>query len=289
MKVEKVDTVRCGLGEGAVWDAATKSLLFIDIWGQKVYRFDPEAGRTDHWDVPAHVGAIGLRDGGAVLAMKDSLYTLDFASGAVDRVAGPIFENPRLTINDGAVGRDGRFVFGGCDTQIRDAEPIGGLFSLGPDHVIRELDTGIHLSNGHCFAPDGRTLYCADSFTSTVYAYDYDPESGDVSNKRAFAKTTELGGLPDGSVVDSDGTVWVSVFEGGKVAAFRPDGTLQRTVALPAHLISSVAIGGPALDTLYVTTIDPAAFGGEPDDAGGHVYAVTGLGIRGVPEASYAG
>jgi sugar lactone lactonase YvrE len=122
-----------------------------------------------------------------------------------------------------------------------------------------------------------------------LYAYDYDGASGQVSNKRAFAETAELGGVPDGSAVDADGVVWVSIFQAGKIAAYRPDGKLERVVDMPVKLISSVAWGGEGLDRLYVTTIDPVSFGWAAEEGGGNVYVVEGLGTRGVPEGRYAG
>lgn len=290
MKIERVDTVRCGLGEGAVWDADAQALYFLDIWGQKVFRHDPASGATRSWETPGHVGAMGLREGGgAVLAMKDTLHALDFATGECARLAGPVFDDPDVTVNDGAVDRRGRFVFGGCCAGIESPRPIGGLFRLDPDHSVVRLDSGTHQSNSHCFSPDGATLYCADSHLRTMYAYDYDLDTGNVANKRVFATTGDLGGVPDGSAVDADGVVWMSVFEAGKVAAWRPDGTLDREIDLPVRLISSVAFGGPGLDTLYVTTIDPTQFGWAEEDGSGYVYAVTGLGTRGVAEARYAG
>ena len=81
----------------------------------------------------------------------------------------------------------------------------------------------------------------------------------------------------------------MSIFEGAKIAAFRPDGTLERTIDMPVRLISSVAFGGAALDLLYVTTINPTEFGGEAEEGSGYVYVIEGLGTRGVPEARYRG
>jgi L-arabinonolactonase len=290
MKISRVDTHRCLLGEGAVWDSEGKALYFLDIFGKSVFRHDPASGVTQSWLTPGHVGALALREGGgALLAMADSLHTLDFATGACAKIAGPAFASDQVTINDGAADRAGRFVFGGCSAGIDNPRPIGGLYSLEAGGAITELDHGTHQSNSHCFSPDGRTLYAADSFLKTLYAYDYDPATGKASGKRAFFDTSELGGVPDGSAVGADGAVWVSIFQAGKIAAVRPDGTLDRTIDMPVSLISSVAWGGPELDRLYVTTIDPAAFGWEAEEGAGHVYVVDGLGARGVPEARFAG
>ncbi len=290
MKIERVATPRCGLGEGAVWDDRAQALYFLDIFGQKVLRFDPASGVTQSWTTPGHVGALALRgSGGAVLAIKDTLYGLDFISGETTRIAGPAFTDDQVTVNDGAADRAGRFVFGGCSAGMDNPRPIGGLYALDAAGQITELDHGTHQSNSHCFSPDGRTLYAADSFVKTLYAYDYDPATGQVAGRRAFAQTDDLGGVPDGSAVDADGVVWVSIFQAGKIAAYRSDGKLERVIDLPAKLISSVAWGGAQLDQLYVTTIDPTQFGWPAEEGSGYVYVVEGLGSRGVPEGRYAG
>jgi sugar lactone lactonase YvrE len=91
-----------------------------------------------------------------------------------------------------------------------------------------------------------------------------------------------------------DGLYWVAVYRGGKIAAYRPDGSLERTIAMPVPLVSSVAFGGPALDRLYVTTIahDVAAGGDQDhgtDDQAGSLFVIEGLGTRGRAEPEFAG
>jgi L-arabinonolactonase len=289
MHVDRVETDRCALGEGALWDPEVQALYFLDILGKKVLRYDPDTGETARWDLPERVGAMGLRDGGgAILALTDSLYAFDFSDGACRKIAGPVFDNPNVVLNDGAVDRRGRFVFGSCDVDLEASRPVGGLFGLDREHRIVVHHEGVHQSNSHCFSPDGKTLYCADSFLGTAYAYDYDLDTGAVSNKRIFVNTEELGGVPDGSTVDADGLVWMSICAAGKIAAFRPDGKLERVVEVPVALVSSVAWGGPAFDRLYVTTIDPVHFGRPAEDGAGHVYVFDDLGCRGLPEPRFA-
>lgn len=290
MHIERIDTPRCILGESAEWDAVHQALFFVDIWGQKVLRYDCATGATQSWAVPRHIGGLALREaGGALLAMQDALYTLDFASGESTKIAGPVFDHPRCTINDGCVDRRGRFVFGATDMDFQNPQPRGGVYAIDAAHQVTRLDGDIHISNSHCFSSDGRTLYCADSHLHTMYAYDYDLDTGLATNRRVFVSTQDLGGMPDGSTVDADGLVWMAVFDSRKVAAFRPDGQLERTVELPVRMVSSVAFGGPNLDILYVTSINPVAFGQADEPDAGYVYAVHGLGSRGLPESRYAG
>jgi L-arabinonolactonase len=289
VKIHRVDTQRCQVGEGAVWAADEQALYFLDITGRKVHRYDPNAGATRSWETPGNVGALALRRGGVALAMKDEVQALDIASGRFELLARLAGAPARATFNDGKVDRRGRFAIGLCDTDMSDPQPIGGLYSLGADHRFRELDAGIHFSNSPCWSPDGATLYFSDSLKNAVYAYDYDLETGAAANRRLFADTTALGGMPDGATTDRDGLVWMAIFRAGKVVAFRPDGRVEREVATPVRLAVSVAFGGADLDQLYVTTIDPTFFGEPAEDGAGEVYVIEGLGARGVPEPRFAG
>lgn len=60
----------------------------------------------------------------------------------------------------------------------------------------------------------------------------------------------------------------------------------QRKVVLeipfPAKQVTSAAWGGPNLDILYVTTAATTRDGEQPPSAG-HLFKVTGLGVKGLP------
>lgn len=104
-----------------------------------------------------------------------------------------------------------------------------------------------------------------------------------------FVTTSELGGMPDGATVDSEGVVWMAIYQGGKLAAFRPDGKIEQIIDMPVSQPASVMFGGPDLDQLYVVTIDPASFGQPAEDDAGCTFLIEGLGVRGVPEPRYQG
>ncbi len=289
MKIERVPTVHCMVGEGPLWDVAEQALYFIDIVGKVVHRYDPRTAQTRSWNVGQIIGSMALREsGGAIVALKEGIFTLNFDSGNVELLAKARHSNPRAQMNDGKVDRRGRFVVGSGDSDIRNCQPYGSLYSLRADGTLHELDREIAISNGPCWSPDNKTFYFSDSLPYRIYAYDYDLETGEVANRRQFADTRELGGIPDGATVDSDGLVWMAICEGAKVVAFRPDGKVERTIEMPVKLPGSVMFGGPDLDELYVTSIDPRLVGREPD-GGGDMFIVTGLGARGIAEPRYAG
>ena len=290
MRISRVDTPKLLVGEGPLWDVAEQALYLVDIVGKSVSRYDPASGTTRRWEVPTVIGSMALRQGGgALVALKDGIYALDLDDGTVTPLAIPPGQHPRAQMNDGKVDRRGRFVVGSGDSDIADTQPYGSVFSLAADGSLDVLDTGIAISNGPCWSPDDKTFYFSDSLTYSIYAYDYDIATGKVANRRLFAETRALGGIPDGATVDADGLLWMAICEGAKVVAFRPDGQVERIVDMPVKLTASVMFGGPDLDQLYVTSIDPALLRRPPEDGAGCTFVIEGLGARGLPEPRYAG
>lgn len=285
MIVSRIDAVRCTVGEAPVWDVEENALFLLDIGQSRILRYRPSDGGVAAWETPAPATALALREqGDALLAIKDTLYAFDFTSGESKALARAADQPEVATFNDGKVDRQGRFVVGSCTTEFANPTPIGGIYSYAKAGALVKQAGDIALSNGTCFSPDGRTLYFADCALQTIYAYDYDTETGHVGDRRVFATTGELGGVPDGATVDADGLVWSAINQAGKVAAFRPDGQLERTVDLPTPFVGSVMFGGSDLADLFVTTIDTVYFGQAPQEASGYLYLVEGLGARGLPE-----
>lgn len=96
-----------------------------------------------------------------------------------------------------------------------------------------------------------------------------------------------LEGFPDGQAIDTDGNLWIAVFNGYKVIKIDPrqPETLLDTIKIPAKQVTSVAFGGPNLDELYVTsarfTVDGVVL--DPKEGHGVTYKVTGIGAKGYP------
>jgi L-arabinonolactonase len=289
VQIAKLDTAHCVGGEGPLWDTAEQALYFIDNFGKKAHRYDPTTGKTRSWDMPDVITALALRTGGgAVVTLRSGIHLLDLTTGALECLS-PLPEPRPHGFNDGKVDRRGRFMIGASTANIANPTPDGGLLRLDPDHQLTKLDHGVHFSNGPCWSPDDKTFYFSDSWLKNIYAYDYDIATGGVSNKRVFVNTADLGGVPDGATVDSDGRLWVAIYGGGKLATFSPDGTLERTIAMPVRLVSSVAFGGANLDRLFVTTIAHGIHGDPVEEGAGHVYMVDGLNVKGIPEPRFAG
>jgi len=292
MNIERIGEVRCQLGEGPVWDVLEQALYFVDTLRGQIHRHDPKTGRSRSWNTPGILGSLALRErGGAVLALGHGFHFFDFATGIATLIADPREAGRPTQFNDGKTDRRGRFFAGTVRPGAR--EPIGSLYRLDRDLGVQEVETGIIVSNGPCWSPDNSIFYFADSMRQRIYAYDYDARSGAISNRRVFADTTALAGIPDGATVDRDGRVWSAICNGGKIACYRPDGILETQIEVPRRLVSSVMFGGPQLDQLYFTTIDaaqmPPEFGCDPRDGGGELFVICDLGVTGLPETRFAG
>jgi len=170
--------------------------------------------------------------------------------------------------------------------------PNGALYRLDPDLSLHKLDDHIIVSNGPCWSPDGRVFYFADSWSGEIWAYNYDLDTGDVSNKRTFCKIDRSrGGAADGSTVDAEGCLWNAQVYDGKVIRYTPDGKVDRVIDMPVKKVTSVMFGGSNLDVLYVTSMAKPPLPRFPGDGvqRGSLFAIYDLAIRGVPEPRFAG
>lgn len=291
MQIDVLVDVKTILGEGPLWDVEEERLYWIDSFGMNVFRCTHDGREIRAWDLPQKIGSMALRrKGGAVLSLARGFYFLDFKTGDVELIVDPEPDKPNNRINDGKVDKRGRFVAGSMDTM--EEGPNGALYRLDPDLSVHKIDDRIIVSNGPCWSPDGKIFYFQDTWSGEIWAYDYDLETGNVSNKRTFAKVdTSRGGAADGSTVDAEGCLWNALVYDGKLVRYRPDGKIDRVIDMPVKKVTSVMFGGPRLDTLYVTSMARPPLPRFPGDGvlRGSLFAITGLGIKGIPEPRFAG
>jgi sugar lactone lactonase YvrE len=150
---------------------------------------------------------------------------------------------------------------------------------------------GFMVTNGPAWSLDGRTFYFTDSAARRIYAFEFDMASGELGARRLFVEQPVDQGYPDGQCVDAEDHLWTAQWDGARVTRYRPDGTVERTISLPAPRVTSCCFGGDNLDTLYVTTALVGMTAAELQAAplAGGLLAVTGLGVRGLPSARFAG
>jgi len=281
------------LGEAPYWSGRDQTLTWVDMLGPSVHRWNPAQAAasepaTETWPMPRLTSlAVPRRSGGFVLAQPSGLRLVDHERGQDEPFAHPEASRPGNRYNDGKCDPRGRLWIGTLDPTGQPGR--GSLLRVDPDGAHERIDTGFTVANGIGFAPDGRTLYFAESAGRTLFAYDVDPRRGAASRRRTFVTWPE-GVKPDGLAVDEEGGVWVAIWDGWRVERWSREGKLLRTVRLPVPRPTSVAFGGRALDTLYVTTarvrLGPDALAAAP--LSGSVFEIA-PGVRGTPVALFAG
>ncbi len=290
MRIDVLVDVKTTLGEGPLWDVGEQRLYWIDSFDGRVFRCTADGREVRAWDVPQKIGSMCLRkSGGAVLSLERGFHFLDFDTGEVSPIHDPEPDRPNNRLNDGKVDKAGRFIAGSMDTREEGAN--GALYRLDADLKVTMLEDGIVVSNGPCWSPDGRTFYFTDTWSGQISAYDYDPKTGGISNKRRFAKMEHPDAGFDGATVDSQGGVWSALVYGGKLVRYTPDGGVDRVIEMPVKKVTSVMFGGPDLDILYVTSMAKPPLPRFPADPAlrGSLFAIHDLGFRGIPEMRFAG
>ena len=284
MKISKVIDLKPNLGEGPIWDTKTKQLWWIDSQDGRIFHNDEHGSDLQVWDIREKIGSMALYEDGesALLALQTGLYKYNLSTDVATLISDPEPEFPRNRLNDGKVDLKGRFVFGSMDTMEEAA--TGRLYSYEEGKDLRVLDEGIICSNGPCWSPDGSIFYFADTWTGDIWAYDYNLETGDVSNRRVFTTVDQSdGGACDGMTVDAEGFVWQAHVYGGKLNRYDPDGKLERQIDMPVKKVTCPVFGGEGFDRLFVTTMARPPLPRFPEDGKdrGTLYVIDDLGIVG--------
>lgn len=288
--VELVLDAKAQLGEGPLWDDRAGVLWWLDIMRGHVHRFDPRSGDDRIFEVGQPVGAAALREQGdsLVLAAKDGFATLDLRSGSVAMLAEVEIELSGNRLNDGYCDPRGRFWAGSM--SMGESETTGSLYRLDADHTATKMLSGVGTSNGIDWSPDERTMYFADTPTQNVDAFDFEAETGAISNRRTLITLPDGEGSPDGLVLDEDGWLWVALWRGSQLRRYSPDGELHLIVHLPAERVTKCAFGGAGFDELYITTASIGLSGAERAEQphAGSVFRCR-PGVRGRAATRYRG
>ena len=286
-----VHAAEAALGEGCVWSPIEDLLIWVDITGKAVHRFDHATGQpVSVWRYPQSVGNAALRaSGGLALGLGASVALTDRV-GAIETVIELPGEPASNRANDGAVDPAGR-LFQGTMSETDPGAPVAALHRVDADGSARRVLSDVSISNGMGWSPDQATMYYIDTLTFRVDRFDYDPDTGEIEERRPFLTFDGSTGGPDGMTVDAEGCLWVAFFGGYHVQRFSPDGERLETVVTPgAPQTTCCCFGGPDLDTLYITTARDSIAGvnteGEPNS--GALFAAD-VDAVGLPTNLFAG
>jgi gluconolactonase len=251
--------------EGPVWFGDHRCLVWSDIPGNQMLRWDEATGVVTPFRSPADFANGHTRDRQGRLVSCEHLtrrVTRTEHDGSITVLIDRFDGKPLNAPNDVVVASDGSVWFTDpgygilSDYEGRRAalELPTAVYRLDPERgdaepVVQDLER----PNGLCFAPGESRLYVVDSGSEPPSIHVYDVAEGRVGPGRRFADMSP--GSSDGIRCDTEGNLWASAGGGGDgydgVHVFAPDGTLIGQILLP-EACANLCFGGAAGNRLFM-------------------------------------
>jgi sugar lactone lactonase YvrE len=187
--------------------------------------------------------------------------------------------------NDGAVDSAGRFWLGTMnDPKEAKIANEAVLFRLDTNGSLHRILEKALIPNGISWNDKDDTMYWTDTPTNNVYAFDFDADTGNISNRRVFYHHPEDGyaGSPDGHARDVNGNMWHACYGGSKVIKISPEGNLIGEILIPTRNPTCPVFVGTEL---FITTAKEDQPEKYPESAryGGGVFRLD-VGVEGMPK-----
>jgi sugar lactone lactonase YvrE len=253
-EVELVLDTKSDLGEGAIWNYKTGELIWVNITDKILNFYNPKLKSNKEMLTGQMIGTVVPAESGKMMvALENGFYQLDPETGTKKLIDNPEEDIPGNRFNDGKCDPAGRFWAGTMSTEGK--RQAGALYRLDADSTVHKMIDNVSTSNGIVWSPDYTKMYYIDTPTRKVMAWDYNNETGEISNPETAIEVPEEMGYPDGMTIDAEGNVWIALWGGSAVGCWNPEtGELLRTISVPAKNVTSVAFGDDDLGTLYITT-----------------------------------
>ena len=261
-----------------MWHPDERCLYWVDIPAAKLFRFCPQTGDARVYDTGSDVGGFTIHeDGRLLLFMAEGAVRL-WQDGAMETVIEELPEERGNRFNDVIADPEGRVFCGVMSTERRK----GRLYRLDPNGNITVVIENTKTANGMGFSPDLRKMYFCDSGECTISLFDYDRDTGNLSNRRIIARPEPHEGKPDGMTVDTEGFIWSARWGGSRLVKMSADGQALEHLLFPVKNVSCVTFGGDNFTDMYVTTA-----GGQNTAENGELAGTLfrlNTGVKGRPE-----
>lgn len=206
------------------------------------------------------VGGFTIQSDGGLLLFRTNGTVEIWKEGKITAVIDEIPAARGTRFNDAIADPKGR-VFSG----IMATDNIKGrLYRIDTDGSYTAVVEDMLTPNGMAFSADYTTFYLTDSDRRAIYKFDYNEDSGALSNQALHIKTPDDEGVPDGMTIDSEGFIWSARWNGSGVYRYDPDGEAVMKIELPVEKVSCVTFGGDQLTRMIISS----ARGDDPPEPG---------------------
>jgi sugar lactone lactonase YvrE len=238
--------------EGPRWHGGR--LWFSDFFHAQVFSAGEQGDLRAEFAVPGSPSGLGWRpDGGLLVVSMQDRRLLLRRGGALETVA----ELSAFTgghCNDMLVDAQGRAYVGNFGFDLYAGEPprTTRLLRVDPDGSVHVAAEELTFPNGMALTPDGRTLIVAETHANRLTAFNVNPATGELSQRRLWADLP--GVFVDGLCLDAEGAIWVADARGHRVLRVAEGGRVLQTVHSGAQHSYACMLGGHDGRTLYVCT-----------------------------------
>ncbi len=244
------------LGEGTLWSSRHQALYWVDILGRQLHRYHPATQARESWPFDEEISAVAERanEPGLLVTLRSGFALFNPGTGSLQRLHNPEPHERGNRFNDGKCDAHGRFWGGTMDFGCK--RPTGALYRFDAKHrCVKAFDARYAVTNGPTWSLDGRTLYFNETAEQRIHAFDFEPETGELSNQRLWLQLGEGDGYPDGMTTDAAGRLWVAHWGAARVTCHDPINAAELArIDLPTSHVSNCAFGGLALRTLFISS-----------------------------------
>ena len=246
--------IKSKLGEGAFWNHRTQEFYWVDIIGKSLHIYNPKTKTNKSFPTPSSIGTVVPKNSSeAVIALADGVYIMNTESGNISLLSDIENDKTQNRFNDGKCDPSGRLWVGSM--AFNQEKYSGSLYMIDESGKTELKIDSVTVSNGIVWTSNHKTMYYIDTPTAQIRAFDFDNNTGSLSNERVVIEVNESFGFPDGMAIDEENMLWVGMWNGNAVVRFDPNtGEIISKIEVPAHNVTSCAFGGKLLDTLYITT-----------------------------------
>ncbi|MGQ0511163.1 MAG: SMP-30/gluconolactonase/LRE family protein [Betaproteobacteria bacterium] len=268
MPLVKVERLATGFrwAEGPVWLGDSRSLVWSDVPGNTMYRWDEESGATTVYRGPSGHANGNTRD------RRGRLLTCEHGGRRVSRTEydGRVttlmdrFQGKRLNSPNDIVCKSDRSIWftdpsfgilGNYEGAKAEPELPTNVYRLDTSGKASVVAEDINQPNGLAFSPDESILYVVESRSVPRKILAYDVVDGKTLANRRVLIDAGPKGTPDGFRVDMDGNLWCGwgMGEAGLdgVHVFNPAGKLIGRIDLPERC-ANVCFGGVHRNRLFM-------------------------------------